>query len=134
MQKVTDLINQNLTGQTKLYSPNTPNYVHSEQVFDFVWRGLQAGRFIGKDEIIGGMDYKYWRKMLNDLTDEQLTKGFKATDNFKGFLTWSEFKTLCIDSCKTTAAYKHFLKIPEIKATIEQNKAGMAELRRVTGV
>ena len=62
-----------------------------------MWLGLQAGRFLPRDMIVGGPDYNYWRSQLADLTDKHLDAGLTQTNTFKGYLTWSEFRKLCMD-------------------------------------
>ncbi len=95
MQTPTELITS--AQQTKPSTQSTRTYAHSDECFDYVWRGLQAGRFIPMAQVIGGVDYFYWRHQLRDLTDKHLKAGFDQTNSFKGYLTWSEFRTLCMD-------------------------------------
>ena len=51
--------------------------------------------------IVGGPDYNYWRSQLADLTDKHLDAGLTQTNTFKGYLTWSEFRKLCMDGYNT---------------------------------
>lgn len=95
MKKAGEIISQ--TQRTKPSMQSTLTYAHSEETFDYVWRGLQAGRFLTKTMIIGGTDYLYWRSNLKDLNDKRLLAGFKHTSTFSGYLTWSEFRKLCIE-------------------------------------
>lgn len=48
-------------------------------------------------QVISGVDYFYWRHQLRDLTDKHLKAGLEQTNSFQGFLTWSEFRKLCMD-------------------------------------
>ena len=61
---------------------------------------------------MNGTEYKYWRRQLHDLTDEDLKAGFKATDSFTGYLTWAEFRKLCKDSTKSHASHRAFKALP----------------------
>lgn len=97
MHKPTDLINQNQTGQMKQSEPHSNEYNHREDKFIETWRKLQAGKFIIKDEVVDGTDYRFWRHNLKDLTDKQLDFGVKGTSFFHGYLTWAAFRKLCID-------------------------------------
>ena len=75
-------------------------------MFAWVWRGLQAGKKVSKDELVGGTDYKYWRYQLKDLTDTELKKGFESTVGFDGFLGWSEFRNLCKEATRIEPSFR----------------------------
>ena len=95
MDKTADLIKQ--TSQTKHSTRNTRTCAHSEEVFDYVWRGLQAARLLTKDMVINGVDYRYWRDNLRDLSDNYLRAGLKHSGTFIGYMGWGEFRKLCMD-------------------------------------
>jgi len=103
---------------------------NSEKVFIYVWRGLQAAKFLAKDEVVGGTEYKYWRQMLKDTTDEQLLGGFRATENFHGYLTWSEFKSLCVQSTKREACHRPFAALPYKAMDKETLRARLAKMKQ----
>ena len=84
--------------QTTQYSgKNTHTYSHTNDVFDYVWRGLQSGKFISEKWLVNQTEYHFWKVQLRDLTDKHLKAGLEQTSSFKGFLTWSEFRALCMD-------------------------------------
>lgn len=62
-----------------------------------MWRGLQAARFLPKTSGIGSTDYSYWRNQLHDLDNKHLRAGLELSGTFHGYLTWSEFRKLCVD-------------------------------------
>jgi hypothetical protein len=111
MHRAGDLIKLNPSEQTKPFTKNTHTYAHSDETFDMVWRGLQAGRFISKDDVIGGVDYNYWRHNLADLTDEQLMRGYEGSKDCTDYMTWSVFRNLCVEQKLINAPmyreYKH---------------------------
>ena len=89
--------------------------------------------------MVNGTDYKFWRVNLADLTDQQLVAGLEGTKEFHGFLTWAEFRALCVDSTKQLLAYRQYLPPPDrVKLTSEQRKersmAFRASLREATGI
>ena len=106
-----------------------PDYKHSEKAFIFVWRGLQAGKFLTKDEVVSGTEYKYWRRQLHDLTDEDLKAGFEATDNFSGYLTWAEFRKLCKESTKRHVSHALYKALPNKPMDSDVFKARMKKMR-----
>lgn len=81
-----------------------------------VWRGLQAARFISKDDAVGGTDYKYWRHQLGNLTDETLKAGLKASSEFTGVMTWSAFQKLCLDATRVEPCHKPAALLPHKSA------------------
>ena len=129
MVKVDNLIKQSLKLQTTQQSKPSETYSHSDKAFIYVWRGLQAGKFITKDEVVNGTEYKYWRRQLHDLTDEDLKAGFKATDSFTGYLTWAEFRKLCKDSTKTHASHRAFKALPNKPLDGEELRARLKKMR-----
>ena len=48
-----------------------------------------------KDMVIDGVDYRYWKEQLNDLTDRHLKAGLKQSGTFTGYMGWGEFRKLC---------------------------------------
>lgn len=136
MQTVGEIIKANQIGPTKPFTENTRTYAHSERVFDYVWRGLQAARFITKDEVVDGTDYRYWRQMLRDLRDDQLLKGFRGTEDFTGYLTWSEFRQMCTHVDRVEPSHKPFaLPAPKgEKMTPAERQEMMKKLRAELGV
>lgn len=79
-----------------------------------MWRGLQAGRFIEKAWIIGGMDYNYWRDNLKDLSDRHLMAGYRHSGSFRGFFTWGAFRHLCIEGVNIETEQSRRLPNPTI--------------------
>ena len=134
MEQVDKLIKQSLKLQTTQQSKPSETYSNSDKAFIYVWRGLQAGKFITKDEVVNGTEYKYWRRQLHDLTDEDLKTGFKATDSFTGYLTWAEFRKLCKDSTKTHESHKQFKALPHKSMDKDELKARIAKMRQETGI
>ena len=135
MKTVGQVLSQSQTGQTRQSWTRSVTYSHSEQQFIEIWRGLQAAKFLTKDELVNGTDYKYWRANLHDMTDEQLVLGLDASRNFHGFMTWSEFRKLCVDSTKSFAAHKFYLPPPVgRKPTDPERLAFIADRKARTGI
>jgi len=78
---------------------------------------------------VGGTDYKYWRQMLNDVTDEQLLDGFRASKDFQGYLTWAEFRKLCTESNKRAPCHKQFVALPIKAMEAEELRARLKTMR-----
>lgn len=116
-----------LTPQTKPSTQSTRTYAHSDEGFDFVWRGLQAGRFIPMAQGISGVDYFYWRHQLRDLTDKHLKAGLEQTSSFKGFLTWSEFRALCMDGYLRIREQERQAEPPTTAALSDMSSFGKGE-------
>lgn len=95
-----------------------------------VWRGLQAARFISKDDVVGGTDYRYWRAQLKDLTDDQLKAGLRASGEFSGYMTWSAFKNLCLDATRQEPCHRQYKALPNKRATPEQAREFLDQLYR----
>ena len=94
-----------------------------------MWRGLQAARFINKDDHVGGTDYKYWRHELKDLTDEQLQAGLRHTGSFEGVMTWSAFKKLCLEATAKHPSHKKFKALPCKPLSREVLRSRIAQMR-----
>jgi len=95
---------------------------------------LQAARFIAKDEVVDGTDYKYWREMLKDVDNEGLLRGLRGTEGFTGYMTWSAFRELCAPE-KNDRSHKQFLPPPLTKTmTVDQRRAACRRMKLETGV
>lgn len=93
---------------------------------------MQAGRFVTKEEHVGGTEFKYWQQVLKDLTDEELINGLKGTAEFRGYLTWGEFKKLCLD--KPEKPIEYYQPLPRPKLPPEEIKERMRKLREELGL
>ena len=133
MQKASELIKASQTEQTKQQGNTSPRS-HSDRVFVFVWRGLQAGRFISKDDEVGGTDYKYWQHQLRNLTDEQLQAGLRATENFEGYMTWSSFRNLCLDASRVVASHRPYQAIPQKYLEATELRSRIKKMREEVGI
>jgi len=84
--------------------------------------------------LVDGTDYRYWKQMLIDIDDESLLRGFRGTEDFNGYLTWSEFKRLCQ---KPDKPLSHEYYLPPPKKSVlspEERKSRMQQLRKELGV
>lgn len=89
-------------------------------MFAFVWRGLQASRFISKEDTVGGTDYKYWRHQLRDLTDDQLKTGLRESQDFHGYMTLSSFRELCMRDSRREPSHQRYKALPIKKMDIDR--------------
>ena len=110
-ETASDVLTNQLAGQQRPTQPSR-EFSHDEGTFAKIWRGLQAGKYISKDEVAGGKDYHYWRHQLRDMTDPQLVAGLEATARFDGFLTWSEFRKLCKPKQSASHEYPKYPRLP----------------------
>ncbi len=78
-------------------------------------------------QVIGGVDYFYWRHQLRDLTDKHLKAGFDQTNSFKGYLTWSEFRTLCMDGFMRIREQQRQAAPPTTAALSDMSSFGQGE-------
>ncbi len=92
----------------KHYTQSTQSFAHSEAMFDYVWRGLQAARLLPRDSGIASNDYKYWRDQLSDLNDTYLKAGLKHSGTFQGYFTWGSFRRLCMEGYRTEVQQNRF--------------------------
>lgn len=135
MRQATEIINRPSTQQTKPSTENTPTYAHSEECFDYVWRGLQAARLLTKDMGIDSVDYRYWRSQLSDMTDKHLQAGFRNSGTFHGFFTWAEFRKLCIEGYNQQLAQKRQAEQPpEIRSLEDLGRHGNKRWRELLTV
>lgn len=81
---------------------------------------------------VGSTDYKYWEASLSGHTEEDLKRGLKKAQDFKGFLGLGEFRALCKKE-RNHASHSNFLKLPvkkmegsEIQRRIRAMKLEMA--------
>jgi len=133
MQQVSRVIKQSLSSQTMQQSKPSEDYKHSEKAFVYVWRGLQSGKFLTKDEIVNGTEYKYWRRQLADLTDQDLKTGFEGTDGFDGYLTWSAFRKLC-SKPRQHASHQEFKALPNKPMDGDELRLRLAKMREELGL
>lgn len=137
MKTLNELMDRKFTKHPESDKREKPKLMFSHRMFDNVWKGLKSSKLITQAEFDNADNYRYWQWSLAKMTDEDLLRGLRATQGFKGYFTLGAFVSLCEEP--EVAPYHKPYNPNQIEdnsksMTKEQRKAAMAKLREKVGL